>query len=165
VIVGKYPVFQSPALDEVERKMRPSEDFRHGFLGTDSRKLVQIIDEDQRALRELGLSDERIASELERLTQAAREALGGPVTVDGKFVVRMQVARGRIPSPWGGPKLFRKTRVTLEKLSTGESLAWSDLSLHLLREHGFYQGEGSPYRLDPRRVQRILELAPTVESP
>ena len=66
--MGKYPVFQSPALDEVERKMRPSEDFRHGFLGTDSRKLVQIIDEDQRALRELGLSDERIASELERLT-------------------------------------------------------------------------------------------------
>jgi len=46
----------------------------------------------------------------------------------------------------------------LKKMASGENLVWSDLTIHLIEEHGFYQGKGSPYRLDPSEVKRILEL-------
>ena len=51
-----------------------------------------------------------------------------------------------------------KTHVKLEKLGTGEALIWSDLKIHLIEEHGFYQGRESPYRVDLTEAKRILEI-------
>jgi hypothetical protein len=68
------------------------------------------------------------------------------------------MARGKLPCPFGDKGFFRKTSVTLKKISTNEQLAWSDLALHLIEAHGFYQGKGSPFRLDPANIAKILEL-------
>lgn len=148
------PVKQSPELERIEQNMR----LRWGFLGYERRKLVEILTEDQGTVNSLGLSHEVIARRLREITAKARSGWGDPMVVEGRFEVEVHEARGRIPCPWGHPGLYPKTHVKLEKIETGETLVWSDLAIHLVEEHGFYQGRGSPYRLDPREVRRILEI-------
>jgi hypothetical protein len=129
-----------------------------GFLGYDPRKLIEILTEDQGTVNSLGLSHGIIAERLKVITEEARDGWGDPVVVEDKFEVEVHEARGKIPCPWGHPGLYPKTHVKLEKIGTGEALIWSDLAIHLIGEHGFYQGRGSPYRLDPSEIKRILEI-------
>jgi hypothetical protein len=152
------PVKQSPELDRVEQNMRPMCLCQGGFLGYEGRKLIEILTDDQGTVNSLGLSHEVIAQRLRGITEKARNGWGDPVIVDGKFNVEANEVRGKIPCPWGHPGLYPKTHVKLENRETGETLVWSDLAIHLIEEHGFYQGRGSPYRLDPVEVKRILEL-------
>ncbi|NIS61949.1 MAG: hypothetical protein GTO13_15005 [Proteobacteria bacterium] len=152
------PVKQSPQLDRIERNMRPMYLCQGGFLGYERRKLIEILTDDQGTVNSQGLSHEVIAQRLREITDKARKGLGDPVVVEEKFEVEVQEARGKIPCPWGHPGLYPKTHVKLEKIETGETLVWSDLAIHLIQEHGFYQGKGSPYRLDPPEVKRILGM-------
>lgn len=152
------PVKQSPQLDRIQQNMRPMCLCGQGFLGYDPRKLIEILTEDQDTVNSLGLSHEGIAERLRSITEKARDGWGDPVVVEGKFEVEVNEARGRIPCPLGHPGLYPKTHVKLEKLGTGETLIWSDLAIHLIEKHGFYQGRGNPYRLDPPEVKRILEI-------
>jgi hypothetical protein len=39
-----------------------------------------------------------------------------------------------------------------------KEIDYTPISIHLIREHGFYQGKGSLYRLDPEEVAKFLEL-------
>ncbi|MEJ5348470.1 MAG: hypothetical protein WHS46_07255 [Desulfosoma sp.] len=157
--MGKYPVYQSPELDAVEARLRGGEAF-YGFLANDPRPLVTILSEDERTVKALGLTHQAIANRLRALTEAAKKAYGGPVVVDGIWRVELHDFRGRLPCPWGHPGLYPKTHIHLERLDTGESLQWTDLSLHLIEAHGFYQGTGSPYRLDPRKVASVCAVEP-----
>jgi hypothetical protein len=152
------PVKQSPELDRVEQNMRPMCLCAEGFLGDDPRRLIEILTEDQGTVNSLGLSHEVIAQRLRGITEEARGGWGDPVVVEEKFEVQVHEARGKIPCPWGHPGLYPKTHVRLKKMETGDDLVWSDLTIHLIEAHGFYQGRGSPYRLDPSTVKRILEL-------
>ena len=152
------PVKQSPALDRVEKTMRSMSISQRGFLGRDSRKLVEILTEDQSTVHSLGLSHKMIARRLRTLTDPVRDAWGEPVVVEERFEVRLVEARGKIPCPWGHPGLYPKTHVVLTDTKTGESLVWSDLALHLIEEHGFYEGRGSPYRLEPRTIERVFDF-------
>lgn len=155
--MGRYPVYQSPELDVVENRMRRSAD-THGYLAGDPRPLIAILTEDDRTVKGLGLTHEAIALRLRAFADAARHAFGGPVVVEGLWRVQLEDFRGRLPCPWGHPGLYPKTHVRLERLDTGESLEWTDLSLHMIEAHGFYQGHGSPYRLDPEKVASICAV-------
>ncbi len=157
--MGRYPVYQSPQLDVVETRMRRSGD-PHGYLAGDSRALISILTEDDRTVKALGLTHEAIAARLRAFTEAAKRAFGGPVVVETLWRVSLEDFRGRLPCPWGHPGLYPKTHVRLERLDTGETLQWSDLSLHMIEAHGFYQGLGSPYRLDPEKVAAICGVQP-----
>jgi hypothetical protein len=156
--MGKIPVFQTPDLDRAESRMRPGKDHPHAYLGTDQRKLVEILTGDHGAVLNLGLSHGAIADRLDALAREAAAGMGEPVVVDERFEMRVETARGKLPCPFGHPGLYRKTRIELRRLDTGETLAWTDLAAHLIRAHGFYQGTGSPFRLDPKDVARILDL-------
>ena len=158
VTMDDRPVKQSPELDRIERNMRPMCLCQQGFLGYERRKLIEILTDDQGTVNSLGLSHEVIAQRLRAITDEARKGLGDPVVLEERFEVEVQEARGKIPCPWGHPGLYPKTHVKLERIETGETLVWSDLGIHLIEEHGFYQGRGSPYRLNPSEVKRILEL-------
>jgi hypothetical protein len=152
------PVKQSPQLDKVEQNMRPMCLCQWGFLGYERRKLIEILTDDQGTVNSLGLSHEVIAQRLRQITEKARDGWGDPVVVDEKFTVEVNEVRGKIPCPWGHPGLYPKTHVKLGKIKSGETLVWSDLAIHLIEEHGFYQGRGSPFRLDPQELKRILEM-------
>ncbi len=153
--ITRRPVKQSPHLHQVEYEMR-----RIGmgnFLGSDKRRLTEILDDDHELVNSLDLTHEEIASRLEKITHAAKMKLGDRVTLENRYQVRAEEHRGMIPCPWrhlGG--LFAKSYVELRDHSTDNILIWSDLSIHLIREHGFYQGKGSPFRLEPKVLKQVF---------
>lgn len=150
------PIKQNPVLDRVEETM-------HGigtlgtFMGWDSRKLIEIITDDQDMVCSLGLSHEAIARRLEEITRIAKKEFGDTVTIEDRYEVMADEARGVIPCPWQHPNgLFRKSHIETKDLKSGKRLIWTDLSIHLIRAHGFYQGKGSPYRLEPKVIKDVL---------
>ncbi|MBU2488635.1 MAG: hypothetical protein KKA60_04520 [Proteobacteria bacterium] len=157
----RFPLFQSPALDAAELAMRPTADFRHGYLGNDPRKLVEILQADLARVKALGLTHEDLAGRLARITvEATSTGMGNAVVVDGAWEVSVTAARGVLPCPFGHPGVFPKTEVRARNLKTGKEIIWTDLSVHMIHAHGFYQGQGSPYRLDPGELAVFLGLAP-----
>jgi len=154
--MSRRPVKQSPHLDRIEDAM-------HGigtlgtFMGSDSRKIYEILIDDHDVICSLGLTHDLVANRLEEVTRAAKEELGDVVEIENRYEVRADEARGSVPCPWRHPGgLFRKSRIELKDLQSGCRLLWTDLSIHLIRAHGFYQGRGSPYRLEPRIIKRVL---------
>ncbi len=151
-------VIQGPWLDRLEEKMRLRASPAHGFMGQDDRRLIEILSGDDCTVHSLGLTHEQIADRLHLLMEEGRKGWGEPVEVEGAFLVEVQEARGKIACPWPHPGLYRKGMVRLEKKETGEKISYTDLVVHMIHDHGFYQGKGSPFRLEPSALKRILDL-------
>jgi hypothetical protein len=59
--------------------------------------------------------------------------------------------------PWGCEAYSSSDFMILNR-QTGESVTAPELMPHLIRTHHFFGGLGSPYRTDPERLARVLEL-------
>ncbi len=150
-----------PTPDEarVLERMRPGVLSREGFRGEDARPLSEIRAADDAAVERLGTTHEEIADALERVLGAARDELERPVRVHDRLVAAYREAKGGIPSPWPGEGVFPKGELTLTDPDTGRTWRTTPLSIHLIRAHGFYQGRGARYRIDPPEMARLLGLA------
>ncbi len=149
---------QSPQLDLVEARMRPGAISLHGFLGKDTRPLSQILEEDHNTVNELGVTHRLIADRMEFFTEQGQKGLGTTVEVEGHFEVRVEEVRGVLPCPWPHKGLYGKLNVYLRNLELDKELTWTGLQVHLIGAHGFYEGRGSPFRIEPQEACRILEL-------
>jgi len=144
-------------------RMGPGTITAQGFLGNDSRAPEEIIAEDEMEFARLGLDFEAVADELENLKIEGEKGLGEPLTV-GKLLIQTGDARGMLPCPYGDG-LHHKNAVSVrladqpaESCVEGEDmLVFSDLSIHLLRVHHFCQGRGSPFRLEPALMARLVK--------
>ena len=94
---------------------------------------------------------------LAELRDEGKRGLGLPTAVEPHFEVQVESVRGRLPSPFGGRGLFSKTMTFVTHTALNETVQYSDLQIHLIAAHGFYQGVGSPFRLDPEMLVRVLE--------
>ncbi len=131
---------------------------RDGFLGADSRELSTILDQDNSAVEALGLSHERIAAKLADICQLAMANQGRSVDIDETLQAVYHDAMGPIPCPWGHGKIFAKGEIELTHIPSGQTLTFTPMSAHMIGEHGFYQGRGSKYRLEPAKLADILGL-------
>jgi hypothetical protein len=138
--------------------MRAGNITREGFLGEDKRNLAEILEADQATVSHLGLTHEEIADRMEYFTEKGKAGLGTWVEVDEVYEVRVEDVRGKLPSPWGGPGLIPKRNTYLRNHSLDEEIVWTAMNERLIRRHGFYEGKGSPFRQDPRRLKRVLGL-------
>jgi hypothetical protein len=152
---------QSPDDRKVMERMRPGVLCLDGFLGADSRTPWEIIDADSAIVEQLGLNHDEIAEGLREILGAAAAGMGALVRVgpDDRLEADYREAMGRIPSPWSGEGVFPKGEVSLSDPATGTTLHFTPLSVHLIEAHGFYQGRGSRYRLEPDELARMLGLA------
>jgi len=149
---------QDPQLQRVEARMKPGVLTRDGFLGSDRRGLAEILLADEAEVNRLGIDHRQIADRLRRLLEQGLPGLGTEVEVDGTFLVSVDDARGRLPSPWPGEGTFPKTNIYARRIDTGEEIAYTVLQLHLIEVHGFYQGRESPFRLEPAALREFLRL-------
>ena len=149
---------QPPDLEQAEKRMQPGVITRDGFLGHDGRQLEEILQEDENRVVRLHLTHHRIARRMKYFTAEGRKGLGNPVTVDEIYTVKVEEWRGVLTCPWDDAGLFRKGYVTVRNEELGEELTWTPLSIHMVREHGFYEGKGSTYRIEPEDAKRILGL-------
>jgi hypothetical protein len=81
--------------------------------------------------------------------------------LEGDLQIFTRGYRGFQECPWGcehhGDMLDSCDFLILNR-ENGEFVTGPGLIVHLIREHGFFEGAGSPYRSDPAGLIRILGL-------
>jgi hypothetical protein len=149
---------QTVQMQKVQERMAPGVITRDGFLGDDRRPLADMLLADETAVKEIGLEHPTIAARMVELRDAGMAGLGEFVDVAPHFEVRVDSVRGRLPCPFGDPGIFPKTNVTVRNTRTGREITYTDLHIHLVWAHGFYEGRGSPFRLEPGELAEVLEI-------
>jgi hypothetical protein len=48
-----------------------------------------------------------------------------------------------------------KTDYNGQKYSFGRTISWTDLNIHMIEAHGFFEGKGSFFRIEPIELQRF----------
>ena len=144
---------QDKKLDEILRSSRLT---AGGFMGDDERSVFELIDADTAALAELDLTKEQVAMRMRQITNAAKSGLGTWVRVEKNLDGKVDEARGRLVCPWPHPGAFPKRMTTVKAIKTGASIRWSDLNIHLIDEHGFFEGKGSDFRIEPKELVRVI---------
>lgn len=146
----------SPEYIEAQKNMKPGVISSVGFLGDDTRDLVQIIEDDEQTMNQLGLDFEKVAAWLKKLFSEAISGLGESILIDNKWEVTIYEARGFIPCPFRDG-IFRKRIIHVKNIKNGEKIDVSELSAHLFEKHHFLQGRGSPFRIEPHVLKKVLE--------
>jgi len=149
---------QTPQMKKIQDNMRPGVLTLNGFLGTDTRDLVEILEEDAAEVRRLRTSHRAIAEKMSILRDQGMRGLGEFIDVEPHFEVRVDSVRGGIPSPFGDAGLLRKTNTTVRNRRLTREIVFTDVNIHLIGEHGFYEGRGSLFRLEPAELVEILEV-------
>ncbi len=147
---------RTPEFQRIVERMAPGVLCRDGFLGTDPRPLEEILEADRSAVVGLGASHEALAGRLQDIYDRTRAELGRPLDLGGGLTAVFREGMGRIPSPWPGDGIFAKGDVELTT-PDGATLRFTALSIHLIRAHGFYQGRGAPYRLEPTQLAELIK--------
>lgn len=150
---------QTVQMQKAQERMRPGVITRDGFLGDESGALAEILARDEAALNRLGLDGGALAARMIELRDAGAAGLGESIDVPPHFEVRVDSVRGRLPCPFGDPGIFPKTNTTVRNLALGREITYTDLHIHMIGSHGFFEGKGSPFRLEPAELAEILEVA------
>jgi hypothetical protein len=129
-----------------------------GFLGNDERLLDMLAKDNWFVVEESGLTHRELAEPLLVLAAAGEKVGGNAFRYRGRrFRVRMIYSRGYQLSPFrDGTKT--SSEAVLKNLDNGKEVRYSLLVPEMARRYGFYEGEGTPYRVDPRKVLEVLDF-------
>ncbi len=144
---------QNPKDIPVVESLRAGILTRDGFMGEDTRPFTQIIMDDAALLAAAGTTPEEVADKMAALTEAGLTAIGTPVDYQG-FTVTVEEYMGKLGCPFRDHRAPKRNTVVVGK--DGRQMAWTDLTIHLIKQHGFFQGKGSPYRLEPDHLAAFL---------
>ncbi len=147
---------QSPDMQKLEEILRSSTLVADGFMGDDPRSITEVIEADAAELFKLGVSLNQLASRMNEITEKAARGLGTWTRIDDVRDAIVDEARGRMVCPWPHEARFRKQVTTVRRADTDETVRWSDLNVHLIGAHGFFEGKGSAFRIDPAALVRVI---------
>lgn len=155
---------QTPDLDKAQQNMRPGVITRNGFLGEDRRNLIDVLIDDEARVRRLGVTHAAIATRMRELRAAGVRGLGETISVAPHYEVRVDSVRGRLPCPFVHKGLYPKTNVTVRNLKRDREVTFTDLGIHMIEAHGFYEGLGGDFRLDPEDLVAVLDVETVTED-
>jgi hypothetical protein len=149
--------------------MQPGAWFTHGFLvmGT---PLVDVLAEDAHTLIELRVTAEQIGCRLAELLQSAAKSDWFRPFRTGGYGVEIHRRRGLIACPWASDEFEScatgkgghptANQFVIRRKGTRQRLEGYELSVHLIRDHAFFGGPGSVFRVEPRQAVAVLGLLP-----
>ncbi len=170
--------------EEAELRMHPSENARYGFL-LPTERLADRKAADAQRMAELDLDCERIAARIDEIFASTKDDWNGHALLRPTYIAGMAcpwndflssdvfslalavreiiiVHREKIDEAIAIMERHptASTRIDLEcygeLVKADVAMILSDLHPHLLREHHFCEGEGTPYRIAPDRVREYL---------
>jgi hypothetical protein len=169
VVGGKNPTALILKLKEVagrpvadlEKDMRPGAMSAKGFLGKDERLLDVLAGDNRYVVDRLGLTHQELARHLHLLGAVAlkhSEEGSVEITYHGKkFRLAARLSRGYQDSPFkDGTKT--NCNLTVVNMANGKKLGYSLLVPHMMERYGFYEGKGTPYRVEPKVVLEVLDF-------
>jgi len=168
--------------EELLGNLYPSPEFMFGYLGKNE-DLDQIIAEDEKILARLGFSHEKIAQAIENVFLTDEPTYNGNHLIRRAFIESPECPWRDYctVSPFDlSLKVTEIIMINKEKIeeavtfleSRGSEgtycfpdlvnndlgMIFSDLHPHLIREHHFFEGKDTPYRVDPERAIRYLGI-------
>jgi hypothetical protein len=99
--------------DKIQEQMKRGVITLDGFLGTDERKLIDIMAADDAVVRQRLTTHQAIAEQMKRFKDLGSAGLGEFITLDEIFEVKVESVRGLLPSPFGGPGMYGKINTTV----------------------------------------------------
>lgn len=147
---------ESPQSKHLEEILKLSNLVAGGFMGDDNRSVSEIIESDTARVEKLGYSLKQVAEKMRQITNKGIAALGSSVDFDEHLEVIVDEAKGQIVCPWPHPGRYDKRVTTVEDKNSGKVVRWSDLNIHLITEHGFFEGKGSAFRVEPEKLVKII---------
>jgi hypothetical protein len=154
-LIRKLPHLNGKTIAELEKAMRPGALSRAGFLGKDEKLLDVLAADNELVVDRLGLTHQELARHLQALAAKGGER---PVLYHGRrFQVRRVETDGYQESPFADGTRG-STDVTLRNLDNGKTLSYSLLVPDMIERYGFYEGKGTPYRVDPKKALEVLDF-------
>ena len=166
-------------IEELEKRMRPGGYSPVGFLGKDDH-LIEVLRKDNDFVVDKKKSSHRkLALALEMMEDIGQKVSGQFADKAVQFLFRGQryeysvrISDGFQANPFSKSKSFEEGAdeelttsgsgiVTLKNLTNGKQLTWSTMMPFLIQRYGFYEGEGTKFRLAP---QKIFALLPFLEK-
>jgi hypothetical protein len=154
---------QTVQMKIIQEKLQPGVITRDGFLGSDRRNLVDILEDDEARVKRIKLTHRQIADRMIELRDVGMKGLGDFISVPPHYEIRVDSVRGKLPCPFVDPGILPKTNITVRNLKKNAEIIFTDLHIHLIGSHGFYEGKGSIFRLEPATLADILEIKPEEE--
>ncbi|MBD3317106.1 MAG: hypothetical protein GF344_15065 [Chitinivibrionales bacterium] len=151
---------ESPSEKQLRQRLSASRFSAEGFLGEDNRSIDEIINEDTGTLERSAVSHEQLVTALKEVYGRAREALGAEITLKQGVAARYYESMGKIPSPYRGDGVFEKGEVIVRNADGSRRIIITSLGIALIEKHGFFQGKGSRYRIEPSTAIDLLEVKP-----
>ena len=146
----------SPQINRLEAILKSSKLVSGGFLGEDSRSVIEIIDSDIAEIAGFGYSLEAISMRMKEITEKAIPLLGNWAKIDESRQAKVDEAKGFLVCPWPHPGKYAKRVTEVKLLKSNKTVKWSDLNIHLIAEHGFFEGKGSVFRINPGELIRVI---------
>ena len=148
---------ETPPEYQLYENFKPGKISKNGFVGRDTRHIHDIVAADQQKLAKFGVSHQVIADRLQYFIAEGRKGLEGIVDL-GDFSVQVTWSRGALPCPFGEKGVHSKIVATVKNKKLNQTIRYSQMNVHMIREHLFFEGEGSTFRLDPIEIMRFLEI-------
>jgi len=160
------------SIADLEADMRPGAKVEHGsdtgFLGKDEKLLDVLAQDNALVVDQHGLTHQQIARHLHALGAIADhlETQHKPTEFryhGRRYRVQVQHTRGFQLSPFlDGTKSGSNAQIT--NLDNDQSLHYGLLVPFMIERYGFYEGEGTEYRLDPQQALAVLDFLPKSSS-
>jgi hypothetical protein len=159
----------------LEKDMRPGAKSevgsRLGFLGKDEKLLDILVEDNEFVLGKLGLTHQELAKHLHIIGAIAeKNAKPGDKAGfnfkyhDRRFNVQFNAFRGIQHSPFYD-ETKTNTVAVLTNLDTGAKIEYSRLVPHMIERYGFYEGHGTPYRVEPRGIVAVFDFLGAKKNP
>jgi len=150
---------ENPADQPIRERLEPGHLSVEGFLGDDQRPLADIIAADTGVVEAAGLTVQELGDFLEALHVTADGGWESRVPMyDGKISVRSDETLGQIPCPFACGSQCHKAEISVKDADGNDLLKFTPLDAHLISAHGFFEGLGSAYRIDPKELIALYRL-------
>ncbi|MFC1467258.1 hypothetical protein ACFLQY_00995 [Verrucomicrobiota bacterium] len=148
---------KNPAEKLIRERLEPGALSVDGFLGHDDRPISDIIAADVGEIEAAGLTVEEVGGFLEEIHREADRSWEGAVSMfDGKITARSIEVMGVIPCPFECSAHCHKALI---EVHAGERcIQFTPLDAHMIRDHGFFEGKGSEYRIPPKDLIWLYRL-------
>ncbi len=157
-LIHKLGELNGRTIADLEADMRPGAASSKGFLGPDEGLLGVLAADNRFVVEESGLTHQAMAEHLLVLAAIGQKVKDAEFRYRGRrFRVELIYARGIQTSPFeDGTETG--TQAVVKNLDNGKTIRYSLLVPEMVRRYGFYEGKGTPYRVDPRKVLEVLDF-------
>lgn len=150
---------QNPMLSRIQEDMEPGSLSLEGFVSDDDIAIERQIASDRSVLEDMNVTPEQIARRMRKLTREGNDGIGGACKV-GIYEVTVDEHRGLISCPFKDGMKTSKRNTYARNTETGQEMRWTDLNVHMIQHHCFFEGKNSSMRIDPVALVGFLELDP-----